>query len=349
MVFSRRRICAVAVYQILVLLSAISANATYQLNITNRQYLNGGVSGVLDPVADSLEAQFNTAMAASDNMAFLSNVGNANAGSTRSFLAPGSTDPSKFSFGFGVSGALSGGTSTSTKANSLPAVGAAAQSGITIGANGDAISVFEGLNPKKVMYYFSFYSMDLSRFFSNGISVDSTQISLGLSYQVYNPREWMPGIRFNGIRMTSGASYAGFNGSYTAPFTISSGGVDMQSDVTLSVDSTVFTFSTEATAGVRIFYLLDLFMGLGVDFNVGTTKLQGSSSNGAVSASQGGVTVFTGDVELLGSADAASPSAAQLRWIIGTQVNLGPMGVYGQAQVSTPSVYSLNLGAKFAF
>ena len=124
----------------------------------------------------------------------------------------------------------------------------------------------------------------------------------------------------------------------------------MKSDVTLTVDSKVYTLTNEATAGVRFLYFLDLFMGLGVDFNFGSTSLAGKNSNGSVSASNAaGVTIFTGDATVTGTAESAAPSIAQLRLLMGTQVNLGPLGIYAQAQVSTPSVYSLNLGAKISF
>jgi hypothetical protein len=347
-----RLLLNVAKSQILLLLFISEASALYQLRITNRQYINGGVPAVLDPIADSLELQFNSTLAGSDNAEFLTQVGNANAGATRSFLAPGviGEATTKHSVAFGLGGSYSGGTSASTGANSLPSVGAAGHTGITLGANGEIIKIFRGLNPKKVMYFVSFYTMDLSRFFNDRITIDSLQASVGLTYPVYSPREWIPGVRFNGIQVSSGLAYGNFNGSYTTPFTSSSGGVNMQSNVTLNVDSDVFTFSNEATTGLRFFYVLDLFLGLGIDFNVGSTALSGTTSGGAVSASDaGGTTVFTGDTTLVGTPESSTPSAAQLRFIMGTQVNMGPIVVYGQAHVSTPAVYSLNLGARVSF
>ena len=335
-------------FLILMILFGTNANAAYQLSISNRKYPLGN-QGPLDVIANSLESQFNTTLAASDNEGFLTQVGNANAGSTRSFLAPGIIGEARYSGSFGLSGAYSGGTNPTVKPNSLPSVGVAAQSGITIGANGEIIHLFPGLDRKKVMFHVSFYTMDLSSYFSNGITLNSMQFSTGVSYQVYNPQEWVPGIRFNGIRVSSGASYGNFSGSYTTPFTISSGGIDMKSNVKLSVDSAVYTFSNEATTGLRFLYLLDLFTGLGVDFNFGSTSLSGTNSNGAVSASQAGVSVFSGDANVTGSPYTSSPTTAQLRWFIGSQINLGPVGIYAQAQVSTPAVYSLNLGAKLSF
>lgn len=346
------KISCLAKCQILLFLFIPDASALYQLQITNRQYLNGGNPAILDPLADSIETDFNATLAASDNQAFLTQVGNANAGATRSYLAPGviGEATTRYNVGFGLSGAFSGGTSASSGANSLPSVGAAGHTGLMLGANGEVIKIFRGLDPKKVMYHASFNTMDLSRFFRHGITIDSLQASLGVSYPVYSPRQWLAGVRFNGIRIASGLSYGSFNGSYTTPFTSSAGGANMESDVTLTVDSDIFTYSTEATAGVRLLYILDLFLGLGIDFNFGSTSLAGTTSDGAVTATDGaGTTIFSGDAELDGTPETASPTVVQLRFIMGTQVNLGPLVVFGQAQVSTPAVYSLNLGARVSF
>lgn len=330
------------------LFSAI-AHANYTLKIVNRQYPNGGNPAVLDPVADSLENQFNTTMASSNNVGFVTQVGNANAGSVRSATDPGVTSNARYSISAGVGGAIAGGTKVSTGANSLPPVGVAAQSSISIGANGELVKIFRGLDPKRVMYHLSFYTMDLSRYIGHGVTVDALQFSTGLSYQLYSPRQWVPGIRYNGIRVSSSASYASFNGSYTTPFTLSSGGVDMVSNVTLTVNSKVYTLSNQAITGIRLFWFLDLYTGLGIDFNFGSTTLTGSNSNGAVSAQQGGVTTFTGDAEMSGTPEKGSPNIAQFRWLVGTQLNFGPLGIVAQAAAATPSVYCLNLGAKIAF
>ena len=325
------------------------ANATYQLLITNRQYLNGGVQAALDPVADQIQTNFDTTMAAADQTGFLAQVGDANAGASRSYLAPGVYGEARYLFGFGISAALAGGTSFSAPANSLPAVGAAAQSGFNLAANGEIIHIFMGLDPKRVMYHASFNSMNLSSLIGHGVTLHSLQASAGVSYQMSNPFMWMPGILYNGVRLSTGASYGNFSGSYTTPYTLSSGGINMTTNATLAVDSSVFSVTGEATTGFRFFWLMDLYTGAAIDLNVGSTSLSGSTSNGAVSATQGGVTVFTGDAAVSGSGTSAAPVIADLRWLLGTQVNLGPLGIYAQLQVGSPSVYSLNLGGHLVF
>ena len=333
---------------------SLPARAALTLDISNPQYFGWGVAAqaALDATAISLENQFNSTVAASESAGFLTQVGNANAMSTRSVLSPGVSEASyKFSGSFNLSGGLAGGMSVNNQSNSLPPVGVAAQSGITLGANGDYIKIFRGLDPKRVMYHVSYYQVNIGSYFpGSGIDSNASQVSAGISYQLYNRRNWLPGIDFNGIHLSSAFSYANFDASYTTPFTLSSGGINMVSDITLTVDSSIFTFSNEATVGIRAFYFLDFFTGLGVDFNFGSTNLSGISSNGSVSASDGGGSLgYSADANVSGDVGSEGPTIAQLRLILGTQVNMGPFAIFAQANASTPNAYSLNFGAKFGF
>ncbi len=327
------------------------ANAAITLDITNRQYVNGGLAGTLDPIADNLESLFNSSLTNTNGTQFLTEMGNANAGATRSLMASGTNENATYIGSFGVNGALSGGASVRSTSNSLPSIGVATQAGIALAANGEKIKLFRGLDAKRVLYHLSFYSVDLSSYFSaSGITMESLQASAGVSYQIYHTESWVPGlVRFNGIRVASGLSYGNFSASYTTPFTMSSGGINMQSDVTFTVNSGIYTWSSEAITGLRLASALDLYTGFGVDFNLGSTSLSASSENGAVSATSGATTVFTGDATIDGTAETASPTIVQMRFLLGTQANLGPLGIYLAGQISTPTVLCLNFGAKLAF
>ena len=338
-------------FTVLALVLALPARAAITLDIANRQYINGGVAGTLDPIADSLESNFNGIFTGTSSTEFLTEMGNANAGATRSMLASGTNENARYIGSFGVNGALSGGASVRATSNSLPGVGLATQAGITLSANGEIVRFFRGLDAKRVLYHLSFYTLDLSSYFTaSGITMESLQASTGLSYQIYHTESWIPGlVRFNGIRVASGLSYGKFSASYSTPFTMASGGINMQSDVTFTVDSGVYTWSNEAVTGIRLANVLDFYTGLGVDFNLGSTAISASSENGGVTASNGGATVFTGDATISGTVESASPTIMQMRFLLGTQANLGPLGLYLAGQISTPTVLCLNFGAKLAF
>ena len=332
----------------------LESRASITLSIKNPQYSNWGVvaQAALDLTASALETQFNDTLVTADSEQFLTQVGNANAMATRSLMAPGTAETgNRFGASFNINWAVAGGMNVNSNSNSLPPVGVAAQSGFTVGANGDYIKLFGGLDPKRVMYHLSFYKVNIGSYFpKSGIASKAMQVSTGVSYQLYPRRNWLPGIDFTGIHLSSSLSYADFSASYTTPFTLGSGGISMISDVTMTVDSTVVAFSNEATVGVRAFYLIDLFTGIGMDLNVGSTKLTGTSSGGSVSATDGsGVVGYSADANVSGDAGSASPTTAQLRLILGTQFNSGPFAIFAQANASTPNAYSLNFGAKFGF
>jgi hypothetical protein len=328
---------------------ATHANAAITLDIVGTA-VNPASQATMDGLAANLEDQFNTVFAGTNSSGFLTEMGNANIGSTRSILAPGTQENIRYEAAFSVNAAFSGGTSFSTSVNSIPSVGVGVQGGLTLSASGELIKLFRGLDPKRVLYHFSYFSKDFSSYLaSSGVSMDSMQFSTGISYQLFRTESWLPGVRFNGIRVASGISYGNFNASYTTPFTYSSGGIDMRSDVTLAVDSKVYTLSSEAVTGIRAFYILDLYTGLGVDFNFGSTSLKGSSGGGTVSAVSGSSVVYSGTATVSGTADTSSPSIVQLRYLLGTQLNLGPLGLFLQGQISTPTVMCLNFGAKLMF
>ncbi|MBC7397729.1 MAG: hypothetical protein H7333_09830 [Bdellovibrionales bacterium] len=338
----------------------------FQLAITNRNFPGAGalIQTQLNQLADNIQTQFNQTIASASNQSdFLNAVGNANAFSARSFLAPGVVPANKTFFvnaGGSAAIALGNGASLSSgitfPKNQLPPIGVSAKAGFTVGVSGRMIPIPLplGLDSGRMMYSFSFLSADLSNQIGRGITLKTSQTSLGASYQLYVPQAWTPLARFDGIRITSGLSYSTFDASYRTPFNLSSfdsgtnSTVTWNSNVDLGVRSQVFSLTNEVKTGVRMLWLLDVYTGIGLDFNFGSSAITGGSS-GPVSGTSSGTTVFSATATLDGESASAAPTLAQFRYLLGTQVDLGPVGIYVQGQVSTPSVYALNFGAHVAF
>ncbi len=335
----------------------------FTLTIGDRTYSNPAFKPALDAMADSIETEFNSSIASADNQKiFLGAQGNANAVSTRSFLSPGvmpADSKIDVSFGGSMAVALGQGASLSdgikTASNQLPPVGVGAKTGLSVGASGRLIHLpIKGLDPNRVMYRASFYSTDLSSYIGKGITIKSMQASLGMSYQFYQARNWVPMIRFNGIQVTSGLSYSTFSANYRTPFNItetdSSTGTVLawNNDVDIGVNSKVWSFTNEATIGVRLFWVLNLYTGFGLDFNAGSSQITGGST-GPVTGTNSGSTVFTGTGVVFGDSASVSPTVVQLRYLLGTEFDIGPVGIYVQGQAATPSVYAVNAGLHFVF
>ena len=124
-------------FLLLLLIPAVS-NA-FTLTINNRAYPGGGgaIQAQLDALADAIQSQFNTSIASANNQSeFLTQAGNANAMSSRSFLSPGAlTRTDQYLFGFGGSMALALGSGASLSngislpQNQLPPLGVGAKTG----------------------------------------------------------------------------------------------------------------------------------------------------------------------------------------------------------------------------
>ncbi len=327
---------------------AASGNATYQAQ--------------LNALSNSIINQFNTVIAPESNQSrFLGAIGNANADSTRSYLSPGViTESTQVAVSASGSLALSQGSGSASlsnralPANSLPPYGLGAKTGITLGISGRALKLPTGLDPNRTMYSISFFSTDLSNLAGHGITLKSTQFSVGGSYQLYPSQNWVPMIRFNGIRITSGLSYSTFTAGYSTPFNLTqtdsttNSSMAWNNQVNLGVQSNIYSFTNEAVTGVRLFWIWDLYTGLGLDFNAGSSQITGGSA-GTLVGSQGGTTVYSAPTVFDGNSNSYSPTFAQLRYLIGTQISLGGVGVFAQASISSPSTLGLNFGAHFLF
>ena len=340
---------------------------SFTLTISNRQYSGLGVAlqSTLDAQADAIQTQFNNSIASKANTdQFLVSMGNANAGSSRSYLSPGvitSNSNIAVSLSGGIALAVGNGASLSngikTSSNTLPPVGVGAKSAVSVGISGTLLKLHLGrLDPKRTMVNLTFGTLNLSSLLGNGVTMKSTQMGAGLAYQVYEPRSWTPLVRFNGIRISSGLVYSYFDASYSTPFNLSqvdsTSGATMtwNNNIDLAVNSSVFSFTNEVTTGVRLFWIWNLFTGVGVDFNVGSSSITGGST-GSVSATipPSGSSIFTASSTVSGDSPSATPSLAQLRYILGTELDLGALAIYVQGEAATPSVYSLNFGAHVLF
>jgi hypothetical protein len=175
-----------------------------------------------------------------------------------------------------------------------------------------------------------------------------------MSYQFYPSQHWSPLVRFNGFKVSSGLSYSTFDASFATPFNLTQGDgtYDMtwNNTVNVGVSSSVWSFTNEATAGIAVLGVVNLYAGVGLDFNVGSTAVVGGSA-GPVTAVQSGTStqVFSGTATISSDSSGVGPTFAQTRFLLGTEFGVGPVGLYLQGQVANPSTYGLNFGAHFLF
>ena len=335
----------------------------FTLVISNPQYTGAGVAikSQLDTLATGIQDTFNSSVASTNNQKnFLTSVSNANADAHSGYIAPGVIPANSRWFvnvGGSMSLALGSGSSLSSgikfPSNQLPPIGVAAQTGITAGVSTRYIQPLFNLDPSRTLYTMSFSTMDLSGI-GKGVSLKMTQASLGVMYQLYNPISWTPLFRYNGIQLASGISYSTFLASYSTPFNLvqtdSSTGAQMSwtNNVDIGVTSSVVSLTNQATTGIRALAVLNLYTGLGLDLNFGSSSITGGS-NGTLTGSLNGSSVYTSTTTVSGNGESAGPTPVTLRYLLGTEFDVGVIGVYIQGHVSTAAAYGLNAGAHIAF
>jgi hypothetical protein len=115
----------------------------FTLTISNRSYGNPAFQSALDTLADTLQTQFNSAIASASHQSdFLTAMGNANAMSARSYLSPGVIPADRnffMNFGGSFGLALGAGSSLSNgitfPQNQLPPIGISAKTGVSVGVS----------------------------------------------------------------------------------------------------------------------------------------------------------------------------------------------------------------------
>lgn len=313
---------------------------------------------IMTPAAQALVDEFNGIMGASASHDFLSALGNANAGSSRSQFTPGAVTSNHILVGIYGAGAAALGSDTTfsgignSGSNQLPGIGVGAKLGLTVGLSGQIVKIPLPLDPSKTMWLLSFSTMSFSKYLKN-ITLNSSQFGLGLSYELQSPIGWNPILRWNGIRVTTGLTYSAFEVGYKTPFSLSQnlgGGASVKwaADLDLGAKSWLTTLSTEATTGVRLFWFWNLYTGVGIDFNAGGTNFTGGSK-GKIVSDPAGPPGYEADAIIEPGKTGYGPSIVSARYLLGTQFDLGPVGLYLQGQLAVPSVYVLNVGTQFQF
>lgn len=348
----------VLAFAVLFLGGSLVSEPSYSFVMRLENVVDTSPGAVLTPLGEALRDQFNNSIVSpAQSEVFLTALSNANAGSSRSLLFPGVIGDSKILVGLHGAASVALGASESiggigSSSNSLPGTGFGAKTGLTIGLSNQILRLPIPLDPSRLMWGVSFFTMNLSPYL-NGVSLKSSQFGLGMSYLVQAPIGWNPIVRWNGVRVSSGLTYSGFEVGYTTPFSLSQdagGGVsiDWVADVNLGAKSWLLSWSTEASTGIRLFWVFNLYTGMGLDFNAGGTSYSGGST-GTITSNPAGPPGYSADAIIEPSSTSYSPTLASIRYFIGSQIDLGPVGIYAQAQMSLPSVYTANFGAQFQF
>jgi hypothetical protein len=302
---------------------------------------------------DTLEAEVNTNLPDADQSNYLKGMANAGVMSQRGLGADYASDIEYMSVSFAAGvGADVGSNSTSDlisgDADFDKVRGIGAGSAVSLSLNGGLFgSKLAGLDSKRMN--FTAYFLSVNPPDKDGLSGKTTSLGFNLQYKIIPARQAALGIlHWGGVSFTTGLERASTELRFVEAISqsITDTGVTASFNGTATVGAEVTTYNIpfELSSSIRLFHVLSLFSGLGMDLSYGKAKSI-ANLTGNVTVTGGGA----GDASLdLGTED--SPSTFAFRGFIGTQVNLTAIKVFALVNRGFGNDrVGLTIGARLAF
>jgi hypothetical protein len=348
-------------------LSAISEAGVFR--ITNRQYGNldsnalPAVQTEIDNAFNLMEQQVNTQLSQFDASNYLQGVANSTA-----LASNGITHDSAnrfryflFSIGGGVAADLSdsSGVSSNSDVNNFSGLSGTYQMTFGFRSTLFRIPKFWVIEPERLKIYFGVASQ---KFKKDQLDFNFSTYSLMFQYRFFYDYRLAWGLfRWGGVQLTTGIKSSHLKILYTESFNktqtqnLSAPGnptLNMAFNATaqLGAETSATTIPVDVSSSIGLFYLFDLYAGVGTDINAGTTKSI-ISAPGSVTATEtsGTLGTMSGDIEFdLG--ESAKSQSFVTRSFVGAALDFRIFSVgiqYTKAVSNSTQGVSLNLAAHF--
>jgi hypothetical protein len=231
----------------------------------------------------------------------------------------------------------------------LPSAGAAAN-----------ITVMGGLNlrrwnhPELTVYGNGFYRSAENDNLHGSIASGGAHIQ----YKLFTPTRGLKrlAIQWGGFDFTTGVEVAhwgyGLRGGLSTTFDVANDAgtastqIEAATDGHVDLSATTVTVPVEVTTNLRLLYLASLYIGLGLDAQVGSSTLELG-----VDGSLTGTRPDTGEVETIGAISVSGtgskgPSIVGYHVLLGVQANLWRLKIFTQATLEPVDKASLALGVR---
>ena len=192
----------------------------------------------------------------------------------------------------------------------------------------------------------------------NEVDAKYMGVGIGGQYRLFEAQNWLGrSVKWTGLEVGAGILYtklqANANVSLNGNYKANSNGTDYNVTVAgtnalFNANVKTFTVPLEVSTGLRLFYVLKLVGGLGVDLNFGKTEGEGhlASATGTVSADDG----FPPNPDFTANPDfsvsgSEGPSLLNARVFIGPHIEFGVGSVFVNIQKSLfQKTIALNTG-----
>lgn len=293
-------------------------------------------------LAMRMQSSINTAYGATNVNGFIRSFADATAFSMRGLGVDYASDPNSLILGVGVNFAVA--ASEQVNATERPTSGLAPNIAFMAGLN----LASQGA-PRWTIFGNGFYRNGSTEDLRGGI----LSAGMHVQYRVFDPQEEngvaTTALRWIGIDVTAGVEMTRWSLGVDDQITTELGVAGTSGNANLILDSTgtfdltatTVTLPVEATTGVRIALLLSVYVGVAIDLNAGTGKLD-ANLNGTLFTTDGrnvGNATITG-----GGEESASPLAARI--LAGVQLNLSKLKVYAQVNGSATPAASVGFGIR---
>jgi hypothetical protein len=320
--------------------AAADANVTVTLSPTG-DALAASIGETSASLSAKLKSQIDDAYQTANLPGFLRSFTDATAFSQRGLGVDYVSVPSSLMVGIGGNVALASGDVLTAD---RPTAGAAANVGAMVGANLGVLDL-----PRWTVFANGFYQ---------GASTDRltghlTSAAAHAQYRLIEA-ERTGGtavlLRWIGLDVTSGLELTRWSLDGKVPmtndFTIAGAGasaaVTLSSTGTFHLASSAITIPVEVTTGVRLFELLSIYGGVGMDFSTGSSSVD-ANLTGDLKSKDGATSYGTATITASGS-NTASPAA--FRALAGVQANLAWLKIFVQGNVSQTPAASVCFGLR---
>lgn len=301
-------------------------------------------------IATELEDAFNVLRPVD----YLRAVSDANAFSAKGLGADYASNIETFMIGIGGNVSVAFGDDTLSGEADRPVAGLAPQIAIMGGVN---LGAFESIDKPEITVY--------ANVFHRGAALDDldasmTSVGVHGQYKFRRPRYTTSSLvlQWGGIDVTAGLEYQRLS------LALQSG--DVETDVPVGGDmaeatvllrstgrfdlaSTALTLPLEVSTNWRLFYFVSLFVGAGVDLQLGSSDMNVNLDGVMTSTDpQTGEPVELGTVNIEVE-ESARPSTGKLRFLFGAQVNLWKLRVFVQGNARPQRAFGVAFGARLAF
>ncbi len=306
-------------------------------------------SSILNPLVDQLATNINTGFLDS----YMKGMSNAAVAATRGTGVDYVPNMGLFTVGFGMGIGIDLGEDGSLDDLSK-ATGVGVYGGFLLGLNLKILTFLPEIGPidlKKSKFYVNVLSMDIPPDIKENLTGSVSTFGMHLQNKIIDPV--MGKVKWYGVDVSTGMDYSlqKYHYVYSLKETAnySGAGASIQGSIPLDAEVKAFTIPIEASTSIGLLWILNIYAGAGVDWNIASAKsIISTESNANINAPitfSGGAAGASAKASLY--PDEGNADTMDLRLFVGTQLDFSILKLDVQYQRNiTNNAMAVNFGTR---